>query len=292
MEFLEMYEEYPLNKKPPQIDILIIKKLKDITLNKTISRIFRTHNIIEYKAPGDYLSVNDFYKVYGYTCFYQSNTDKIKAIDPRELTITFVCSHYPREMLRHLEEMRGITATFQDDGIYYLTGDAIPIQLLITHKLTQDENYWLQNLRTDLKAGREIRDIVARYEKNRHSKDYAAVMNLITRANWKEMEAERKMCDALKELFAEELQEENAKGMERGKASRHREILRKKSPGNAAFRWNRSGRFLNKREGAPALAVPLLNLFVTCKIQLIFRKMNPHAFLPVIISDALHSMCF
>ena len=176
-------------------------------------------------------------------------------------------------MLRHLEETRGITATFQDDGIYYLTGDAIPIQLLITHKLTQDENYWLQNLRTDLKAGREIRDIVARYEKNRHSKDYAAVMNLITRANWKEMEAERKMCDALKELFAEELQEENAKGMERGKA-------------------NRSGRFLNKREGAPALAVPLLNLFVTCKIQLIFRKMNPHAFLPVIISDALHSMCF
>ena len=173
MEFLEMYEEYPLNKKPPQIDILIIKKLKDITLNKTISRIFRTHNIIEYKAPGDYLSVNDFYKVYGYTCFYQSNTDKIKAIDPRELTITFVCSHYPREMLRHLKETRGITANLQEDGIYYLTGDAIPIQLLITHKLTQDENYWLQNLRTDLKAGREIRDIVARYEKNRHSKDSA-----------------------------------------------------------------------------------------------------------------------
>ena len=119
-------------------------------------------------------------------------------------------------MLRHLKETRGITANLQEDGIYYLTGDAIPIQLLITHKLTQDENYWLQNLRTDLKAGREIRDIVARYEKNRHSKDYAAVMNLITRANWKEMEAERKMCDALKELFAEELKEENAKGMEKG----------------------------------------------------------------------------
>lgn len=30
------------------------------------------------------------------------------------------------------------------------------------------------------------------------------------------MEAERKMCDALKELFAEELKEENAKGMEKG----------------------------------------------------------------------------
>ena len=30
------------------------------------------------------------------------------------------------------------------------------------------------------------------------------------------MEADRKMCDALKELFAEELTEENEKGMERG----------------------------------------------------------------------------
>ena len=44
------------------------------------------------------------------------------------------------------------------------------------------------------------------------------MMDLITRANWKEMEADRKMCDALRELFAEELKEENEKGMERGRA--------------------------------------------------------------------------
>ena len=68
----------------------------------------------------------------------------------------------------------------------------------------------------DLKAGREIQNIVAKYEQNRHSKDYAAVMDLITRANWKEMEVERKMCDALRELFAEELKEENERGMEQG----------------------------------------------------------------------------
>ena len=76
----------------------------------------------------------------------------------------------------------------QDKGIYYLTGDAIPIQLLLTRELTQEENFWLKNLR----------------------------MDLITRANWTEMEVERKMCDALKELFAEELKEENKRGMERG----------------------------------------------------------------------------
>ena len=78
MQYLDMLEEYPLGKKPPQIDVLVIKKLKDIAIKKKIGRIFRGHNIIEYKSPKDHLSVNDFYKVYGYTCFYQSNTDNIQ----------------------------------------------------------------------------------------------------------------------------------------------------------------------------------------------------------------------
>lgn len=164
MECLEMQEEYLLSKKPPQIDILIVKKLRNRPIKKAIGKIFRQHNIIEYKAPGDYLSINDFYKVYGYICFYQSNTDRIKEIDPEELTITFACSRYPREMLKHLTEVRGIHAENRDKGIYYLIGDAIPMQLLITQELTQEENFWLKNLRMDLKAGREIQNIVAKYE--------------------------------------------------------------------------------------------------------------------------------
>ena len=108
LEYLEMYEEYQLGKKPMQIDILIIKKTEKIAIKKSIGKIFRTYNIIEYKSPNDFLNINDFYKVYGYTCFYQANTDKVMEIDPRELTITFACSHYPGKMLRHLEETRGI----------------------------------------------------------------------------------------------------------------------------------------------------------------------------------------
>ena len=34
----------------------------------------------------------------------------------------------------------------------------------------------------------------------------------ITRANWEQMEAEKKMCDALKELFSEELKEADNNG--------------------------------------------------------------------------------
>ena len=53
-------EEHLLGKKPMQIDVLIVKKDVGIRIRKNIGRIFRKHNIIEYKSPEDYLSINDF----------------------------------------------------------------------------------------------------------------------------------------------------------------------------------------------------------------------------------------
>ena len=225
MQYLEMHEEHLLSKKPLQIDVLIIKKLRDVEIKKTIGRIFRKHNIIEYKSPDDSLSVNDFYKVYGYACIYQSNTDRIKEIDPEDMTLTFVCSHYPREFLKHLERVRGMCTEYQGGGIYYLKGDPIPMQLLIAPWMSDEENYWIQSMRTDLRAGEEIRKLMREYEKHRKSKDYTAVMNLITRANWEQMEVEKKMCDALNELFAEELKEADNKGRTEGLRQGKREMI-------------------------------------------------------------------
>lgn len=227
-ECLEIHEELQLSKKPLQIDILIVKKLKETTIKKSIAKLFRDHNIIEYKAPDDYLSINDFYKVYGYACIYQSDTDRVKEVDPETLTLTFVCSHYPREMLKHLKQVRGIHVEKHGPGIYYLKGDPIPMQLLIVKELSKAENYWLQILRTDLKAGPEIRELMTNYEKNKKSKDCVAVMNLIARANWKQMEVEKKMCDALKELFADELKEADERGREQLLAEQVKKKLQKK----------------------------------------------------------------
>ena len=218
MDHLEMREEYLLGRKPLQMDILLIKNPKNIPVRKSIGQIFREHNIIEYKSPDDYLSINDFYKVYGYACLYQSDTDRVMQVDPGELTITFACSHFPREMLRHLQKSRGITAEDKGNGIFHLKGDAISMQLLLIPKLSEGENYWLNHLRTDLKAGPEIHKLLANYEKHKDSRDYAAVMDLITRANWEEMEVEHNMCDALRELLSEELQEALSQGESKGLA--------------------------------------------------------------------------
>ena len=80
--------EHQLGTKPKEIDVLIIKKNSKDRIQKNIGRIFRTHNIIEYKSPNDYLSVDDFYKVYGYACFYKADTPREGTIPPEEITIS------------------------------------------------------------------------------------------------------------------------------------------------------------------------------------------------------------
>lgn len=216
LDMLEIKREHLLGKKPMQIDVVIVKKDKKVQIGKNIGKIFRGHNIIEYKAPDDYLSINDFYKVYGYTCFYQSDTGKVKEIAPDELTITYICNHYSREVIQHLKRNRKIDVIKKGQGIYYLYGDEFPMQILITKELSKEENYWLNNLRNDLKTGEEIEELVERYEKVKQKAYYSDVMELIVRANWEKMKEEKSMCEVLRELFAEELKESENKGIEKG----------------------------------------------------------------------------
>jgi hypothetical protein len=45
--------------EPLRVDLLIIKKPPSLAIDKNIARIFRVDNILEFKSPGDYLSVKD-----------------------------------------------------------------------------------------------------------------------------------------------------------------------------------------------------------------------------------------
>ena len=215
-EYLEFEPEHLLSKKPMQIDVLV-KNEKDVKIQKNIGRIFRQYNIIEYKSPDDRLNIDDFYKTYGYACFYKSETGAIDEIPATELTITFVCYNYPLKMLQRLEHDKKLIIENIENGIYYLIGDLIPIQLIIIPKLSKESNYWLNNLRNDLKSGGEIRNFIEQYGKKKNSKLYQALADTIMRANWKELKEERKMCEALRELFADDLRESREEGVLEGR---------------------------------------------------------------------------
>ena len=180
------------------------------------------HNIIEYKSPDDYLSTNDFYKVYGYCCFYKSDTVIEDQIKSDELTITFVCYHYPCTLIRHLEELRGYQAVRQEDGIYYIIGDIIPIQLIVVPELTDEKNLWLHSLTNKIRTSESVRQLVNEYEEHKQSRLYESVMQIIVQSNKTRFQEVDSMCQALYELFKdqfEQMAEERAAEMVEQKAA-------------------------------------------------------------------------
>ena len=175
--------EHTLSTKPMLIDIIIIKKDADDAIQKNIGRIFRKHNIIEYKSPEDYLGIDDFYKVYGYTCFYKSSSKKQNEIPADDISITFICKGYPRKLLKHLSSFRDMNIEQVDKGIYYLTGDIFPMQLIVTSKLSEKNNLWLKELTNEIKSDNEVDTLVREYRKHENEELYKSVMNVIIRAN-------------------------------------------------------------------------------------------------------------
>jgi len=145
-DILEFHSELQLTTDPLRIDCVVIKKTKEVEIKKNIGKIFRTWNITEYKSPGDYVSISDFYKVYGYACIYTN----LNGIPITDLTITFVESHYPRELIKHLKNVRGYTVAETDRGVYTISGDILPMQIIDSRKLSAEDNVWLKNLSNKL----------------------------------------------------------------------------------------------------------------------------------------------
>lgn len=186
--------------------MLIIKKDKNRPVKKNIGRIFRKHNILEYKGPGDSLSVDDFYKVYGYTCFYKADVPHVNSIPMSELTITFVSEKYPRELIQHLKMEKKYRVEMVESGIYYVKGDSIPIQIIVTRKLPEGENLWLKSLTNRLKDPEIAKELINDYLENKENNLYKSVMETIIRANHETFEEVNGM-DGLESIVMEIVQE-------------------------------------------------------------------------------------
>jgi hypothetical protein len=178
--------EHHLTTEPLRLDILIIKKNPEIQIEKNIGRIFRGHNIVEFKSPADSLSINDYYKVIGYTYLYCS----LEKIFPQDLTITLAFTVKPENLLEHLKTRPEITIEEKFDGIKYIIGEPIPIQLIENERLDPGENTWLRALSQETPAP-IIKTIIQ--ARNKTSVESGAFWYAVFRENF----------DAMKEVIAE-----------------------------------------------------------------------------------------
>ena len=195
--------EHHLGTQPKRIDVLIIKKEDDTPITKNIGRIFRKYNIIEYKSPDDYLSINDYYLVYGYACLYKSDETKDRKIPIEEITLTLVSRKYPKKLIQHLKKVHNYDVQLIENGIYYIKGDLIPIQLIITKDLTDEQNLWLHNLTNDIHDPKVVNTLICEYDKHQKDNRYKSVMDIIVHANKEAFKEVTEVCKALEDLYWE-----------------------------------------------------------------------------------------
>ena len=226
-EKLIFENEHQLSTKPMEIDVLVIKKHPDVQIQKNIGRIFRGHNIIEYKSPEDSFSINDFYKVYGYACFYKSDTETVDEIRADDITITFVVKKFPRKMLKELQRTRNLQVVKFDKGIYHISGELFQIQIIYTAELSKENNFWLRNLTNDLKTKEDAQKLLEKYEKRQKENLYQSVMEVIVKANIELFEEVDDMCDALMEIVKPKVEAKVQAAREEERTNVKLELIRK-----------------------------------------------------------------
>jgi len=177
-DILEFHPEYQLTSEPLRIDCVVIKKVKDVVIKKNIAVIFREWNLLEYKSPDDYISVADFYKVYGYACLYAS----FNKVPITSLTVSFIESHYPQKLLDHLKNERNYSVAETGPGIYTISGDILPIQIIDSRRLSAEENLWLKNLSKELEYT-AITQVGTEIDRQGKTARLAAYWNAIMHAN-------------------------------------------------------------------------------------------------------------
>lgn len=209
-EDLEYTKEYSLNSRPLQADLLVIRKDRGKPVANEIGRLFRGHNIMEYKSPRDELDVDAFYKAGAYAALYKSYgkcSDERKADD---ITVSLVRHARPEGLFEYFSG-RGVKVSRPYKGIYYIEGCVLfPTQVIVGKELDRKAHVWLRALSGGL-CREEIKELLEKAEglgKKQERELAGSVLEVSLRANWEmiqELRGDEDMCQALMEIMEPEI---------------------------------------------------------------------------------------
>ncbi len=121
---LEYHKEYNLNTKPLEVDLLVIKKDAGIEITNEIGKLFRGHNIVEYKSPDDHLNIDSFYKAGAYASLYKAYGRTVDERRAEDITVSLVRERKPLGLFTYFKK-HGITYTNPYNGIYQVTNTVL-----------------------------------------------------------------------------------------------------------------------------------------------------------------------
>ena len=240
LDVLELIPEYNLSKKPLQIDLVIIKKMDwKRTLQNEIGHIMRVHNILEYKGPGDELTIDSFFKVIGYASLYKAQGIAVNKIPASEVTVSFFRNAYPKALFLELKK-EGYILKKMYPGIYYVRGKVpFPVQVVVTSQLERKAHCSLRVLTTQVEmqdAELFLEQIHYLESKNERS-NIDSVLQVSVNANkqvYSLLRRQNEMCEALRELMKDEIEKELENKLEQGeKLQLIRQVIKKLQKGNS-----------------------------------------------------------
>ena len=226
-ENLEFTDEFQLTEKPLQIDCTVVKVKRDCKIKNEIGKIFRKHNIFEYKSPMDELNIDTFYKAVAYACLYKVLPNHVNEIPAEEITITLIRDRKPVKLLGELEKS-GYGYKKEAAGIYYVNGAMFPMQIIESSELDVDMHVQLKALTNHLEESlmRQYLLQVSTFE-GREKNLADIVLQVIVNSNMEKVRewkgSEQTMCEALRVLMKEELKEERVAGLRVGRLEGQRE---------------------------------------------------------------------
>ncbi|MBQ8804324.1 MAG: hypothetical protein IJZ53_11865 [Tyzzerella sp.] len=221
-EFLDYINEYNLSSKPLQIDLLVVKKMKEIEIHNEIGKIFRKHNILEYKSPDDSMNVNTFLKVRAYAYLYKTQEEHIDDILLDEITITLVRKRKPVKLFKWFRD-NGYHIEEKYKGIYFIDKEGnFLTQVIVSSQLNKENQKWLTLLHDDLNREDAERvvlqvDSLTEESEKEHADSVLQVALQENRKLFNELKEEGKMCEALRKLMEPELNEAKQQAMQEGR---------------------------------------------------------------------------
>jgi hypothetical protein len=178
LDVLTFESEHQLTAEPLKIDVLIIKKKKNVVIRKNIAQIFRAFNIVEYKSPSDRATIEDYHKTQCYGRLYAA----LNKVDINDISVTVVATRHPRKLLSFLKSQYTVQHT--QPGIYLVEGDTCPTQVVVSEELPEEDNLWLSILQNDLSVAH-----LERFAKSKEPKlPIDALIQVIGEANAEAME--------------------------------------------------------------------------------------------------------
>jgi len=123
-----------------------------------------------------------------------------------EITISIALTMFPRELVKLLENEYGFTVRDLSEGIYYVDGGLVPIQILESKRLSKSDNLFIRNVRSNLTAD-DMLSTLESYHEFRPLDDKNVYLDRLIRANLAVFKEAMKMSEAVKEIFLETAEE-------------------------------------------------------------------------------------